>query len=205
MLSPARPLQFAPGHGINDVNNTSKQTISGGTHATHNDRACLLCRHAARRHIRPGPGHHQDRRDHVLFGTVRRSRRPDRQRHQALHEAERRHRCRQEDRNHPQGHRRHRAGRRQAPVARGHRARRRDIIAGYRSHAERARGRRRVGAGQELHGQHERRDLGHHHQVALHGAHLVHGAGGQRSARHLGLQEWRPQGLYARLRLRPRP
>ena len=45
---------------------------------------------------------------------------------------------------------------------------------GLRPDAERARRRRRVGAGQEVHGRHERRDLDHHHQVALHGAHLVH-------------------------------
>ena len=49
-----------------------------------------------------------------------------------------------------------------------------DILAGYDLTPERARRRRRLGAGQEVHGQHERRDLGHHHQVALHGAHLVH-------------------------------
>jgi branched-chain amino acid transport system substrate-binding protein len=45
----------------------------------------------------------------------------------------------------------------------------------------------------------------HHHEVALHGAHLVHGACGQRSAWRLGLQERHPQGLHARLRLQPRP
>ena len=76
---------------------------------------------------------------------------------------------------------------------------------GLRPHAERARGRRRVGAGQEVHGQHERRDLDHHHQVALHGAHLVHRAAAQRGARHLGLQERRAQGLHAGVRLRPGP
>ena len=80
-----------------------------------------------------------------------------------------------------------------------------DILAGYRPHAERARRRRRIGAGQEVHGQHERGDLGHHHQVALHGAHLVHGVAAQRGARHLGLQERRAQGLHAGVRLRPRP
>ncbi len=66
-----------------------------------------------------------------------------------------------------------------------------------RAHAERARGRRRVGAGQEVHGDDERGDLDHHDQVALHGAHLVHGAAAQRGARHLGLQERHPQGLHA--------
>ena len=38
-------------------------------------------------------------------GPVRRPGDPDGQRHQALHEAEGRYRCRQEDRDHPQGHR----------------------------------------------------------------------------------------------------
>ena len=162
--------------------------------------AALLAATAAQR-----PGHRQDRRGHVLFGPVRRHRRPDRQRHQALHEAARRHRRRQEDRDHPQGHRRHRARRRQAPGAGADRARQGRHPRRLRPHAERAGRRRRLGAGQEVHGQHERRDLDHHHQVALHGAHLVHRAAGQRGARHLGLQERRAQGLHAGLRLRPGP
>ena len=80
-----------------------------------------------------------------------------------------------------------------------------DILAGYDLTPERARRRRRFGAGQEVHGRHERRDRDHHHQVALHGANLVHGADGQRRDRQVGLQERHPQGLYAGLRLQPRP
>ena len=80
-----------------------------------------------------------------------------------------------------------------------------EILAGYDLTPERARRRRRVGAGEEIHGQHERRHLGDHHQVALHGAHLVHGVPAQRGARHLGLQERGAQGLHARLRLRSGP
>ena len=72
----ARPLQFAAGRGINDVNEAIESIAFGGTHATRNDRACLLRRHAARGDIRPRPGHRQDRRDHVLFGPVRRSAAP---------------------------------------------------------------------------------------------------------------------------------
>ena len=44
-----------------------------------------------------GAGHRQDRSDHDLFRSVRRLGGADGQRHQALHEAEGRHRCRQED------------------------------------------------------------------------------------------------------------
>ena len=119
-------------------------------------------------------------------GPVRRHRRPDRQRHQALHEAARRHGRRQEDRIHPQGFRRHRAGRRQAPRAGTGGARQGRHPGGLRPHAERARGRRHLGRGEEVHGDHERRDLDHHHQVALHGAHLGDPAAAQRDARHLG-------------------
>ena len=93
--------------------------------------------------------------------------------HQALHEAARRHGRRQEDRIHPQGYRRHRAGCRQAPRAGTDRARQGRHPRRLRAHAERARGRRRVGRGEEVHGGDERRDLDHHDQVALHGAHLA--------------------------------
>ena len=48
-----------------------------------------------------------------------------------------------------------------------------DILGGLRADAERAGGRRRLGRGQEVHGGHERRDLDHHDEVALHGAHLA--------------------------------
>ena len=61
-----------------------------------------------------------------------------------------------------------------------------DILGGLRADAERAGGRRRLGRGEEVHGGDERRDLDHHHQVALHGAHLDHHAAAQRDARHLG-------------------
>ena len=110
-----------------------------------------------------------------------------------------------QDRADPQGQRRGRARRVQAPVAGSDRARRGGNPRRLRSHPECARRRRRVGAGEEIHGQHERRHLGDHHQVALHGAHLVHGVPAQRGARHLGLQERAAQGLHARLRLRSGP
>ena len=80
-----------------------------------------------------------------------------------------------------------------------------DILAGFALTPNALAVGRRVGAGQEVHGQHERGDLDHHDQVALHGAHLVHRAAGQRGARHLGLQERHPQGLHDGLRLRPGP
>ena len=81
-----------------------------------------------------------------------------------------------------------------------------DILGGLDADAERARGRRRLGRGQEVHGDHERRDLDHHHQVALHGAHLGDAAAAQPDARHLGGQEGRHQeGLHHGVRLRPRP
>ena len=61
-----------------------------------------------------------------------------------------------------------------------------DILAGFALTPERARGRRRLGRGEEVHGGDERRDLDHHHQVALHGAHLGDAAAGERDVRHLG-------------------
>ena len=100
----------------------------------------------------------------------------DRQRHQALHAAARRHRRRQEDRDHPQGHRRHRARRRQAAGAGTGRARQGRYPRRLLAHAQCARGRRRLGAGEEVHGGDERGDLDHHDQVALHGAGVVHAA-----------------------------
>ena len=44
-----------------------------------------------------------------------------------------------------------------------------------------------LAAAEEVHGRHECGHLDHHHQVALYGAHVVYGAGGQSDARHLGL------------------
>ncbi len=61
------------------------------------------------------------------------------------------------------------------------------------------------GAGEEVHGRDERRHVDHHHEVALHGAHVAHDAAGQRLARHLGVQERHPQGLHHGVGLRPRP
>ncbi len=61
-----------------------------------------------------------------------------------------------------------------------------DILARLRAHAERARRRRRLGAGEEVHGDHERRDLDHHDQVAVLGAHLGDAAAGGGNVRHLG-------------------
>ena len=129
---------------------------------------------------------HQDRRDPALFRAVRRSRRPGRQRHQALHAAARRHGRRQEDRDHPQGHRRHRARRRQAARAGAGRARQGRPARRLLAHAQCAGGRRRLGAGQEVHGGDECGRVDHHDQVALHGAHLVHAAAAQRAARQSG-------------------
>ena len=120
-------------------------------------------------------------------------------------QAARRHRRRQEDRDHPQGHRRHRARRRQAPGAGAGRARQGRYPGRLRADAQCARGRRRLGAGEEVHGGDERRDLDHHHQVALHGAHVASPLPQlNEHARHLGLQERHPQGLHDGLRLRPR-
>ena len=60
--------------------------------------------------------------------------------------------------------------------------------------------------GEEVHGGHERRDLDHHHQVALHGAHLADHAAAQRDARHLGgYKSGVKQGLHHGVGLRPRP
>ena len=78
-----------------------------------------------------------------------------------------------------------------------------DILAGFALTPERAGRRRRLGAGQEVHGGDERGDLDHHHQVALHGAHLVHAAAAQRAARQLGLQERRAEGLLDGVGFRP--
>ena len=61
-----------------------------------------------------------------------------------------------------------------------------DILAGFSLTPECAGGRRRLGAGQEVHGGDERGHLDHHHQVALHGAHIVHAAAAQRAARQSG-------------------
>ncbi len=61
-----------------------------------------------------------------------------------------------------------------------------DILAGFVLTPECARGRRRFGGGKKIHGGDERGDGDHHHQVALHGAHLGDGAADQRDVRHLG-------------------
>ena len=81
-----------------------------------------------------------------------------------------------EARVHPQGHRRGRARRRQAPRAGAGGARQGRHPRRLRAHAQRARGGGRVGRGEEAHGGDERRDLDHHHQVALPRAHLAHRA-----------------------------
>ena len=115
---------------------------------------------------------------------------PDGQRDQALRQAARRHRCRQKNRVHSQGHRRHCARRRQAARAGTRRARPRRHHRRLRADAERARRRRRVRGSKEIHGGHERSDLDHHHQIALHRPHVGDDAATQSNSRHLGGQAW---------------
>ena len=79
--------------------------------------------------------------------------------------------------------------RRQAAGAGTDRARPRRHSRRLCADAERARGRRRLRRGQEVHGGDERRHLDHHHQVALHGPHVDDHAAAQPDARHLGGQE----------------
>ena len=129
----------------------------------------------------------------------------DRQRHQALHEAARRHRRRQEDRDHPQGFRRRRARRGQAPRAGTVVRDSVDILAGFALTPERACGRRRFRRGEEVHGDHERRDLDHHHQVALSARTSMTLPMVERDLRHLGAQERHQEGLYDGVGLRARP
>ena len=106
--------------------------------------------------------------DPALLGPVRRRRHPDRQRHQALHEAARRRRS---------------PARRSRSSARMSAARRPTSPSAWRRSwwcatawtsspassltPNALGGRRRVRPGQEVHGGHERRHLDHHHQVAL--------------------------------------
>ena len=71
--------------------------------------------------------------------------------------------------------------------------------------AERAGGGRHVGAGEEIHGGDERGRVDRHDQVALHGAGVVHAAAVERTARHLGLQERRAQGVHDGGGFRRRP
>ena len=61
-----------------------------------------------------------------------------------------------------------------------------DILAGFVLTPNALAAGRRVGGSQEIHGGDERRDLDHHDQVALHGAHLGDDAAAQANARHLG-------------------
>jgi hypothetical protein len=63
-------------------------------------------------------------------------------------------------------------------------------------HAQRARRRRRLRRGEEIHGGHAGGDLDHHHQVALHGAGVVHDTAVERYARRLGLPQRPAQGLF---------
>ena len=125
------------------------------------------------------------------------------ERHQALHEAARRHRRRQEDRNHPQGYRRHRSAGRKAPRRGTRRARQGRHPRRLAAHAECDRRMRRVGRGQKSHGHHERGDLDHRRQVALLHALLVHAADGNADARRLGGQERRQESLHDGFRLWP--
>ncbi len=147
----------------------------------------------------------QDRRGADVVGSVRRCRRATRQWHQDLHETVRRHRRRQEDRNHPQGYRRCRARRRQAPVAGTRGARQGRHSGRLGADPERARRRRRVGAGQEIHGGDERRHLDRHHQVAVHDPHLDHAAADHGYLRSMGGEKRHQAVLHHGDRLRPRP
>ena len=163
--------------------------------------AALIAGSVARR--RPA-GHRQDRPDHAVFRPVCRHGDADGRRHQALHEAERRHRRWQEDRDHPQGFRRHHARPGETPRAGIDHARQGGHFRRANPDSQRARGRRRLGERQGLHRDHERGDLDHHHQVALHGANLRDHADAQPDARHLGGQEGRRQeNLFNGVRFRP--
>ncbi len=168
----------------------------------------LRGRAARRRPVGAGTGPGEDRLDQCSVGPVRRCRHPARQRRQDLHEAARRQRRRQEDRDHPPGRRRPRPGCRQAAGAGADRARRRRHAGRIPADAERARRRRRIRAGEEIHGGDECRDLDHHHQVAVHDPHLGDVAAGHGDIRHLGRQERAQEvlhhgdGLWPRSRLR---
>ena len=107
----------------------------------------------------------------------------------------RRHRRRQEDRDHPQGHRRHRARCLQTAGAGTDRPRQGRHARRLLADAERDGRGRCVGAGQEVHGGDERGGLDRDHEVALPGAGVVHAAATERAARHLGAQERRPQSV----------
>ena len=61
-----------------------------------------------------------------------------------------------------------------------------DILAGFSLTPNALAGRRRLRRSQEIHGGDERGHRDRHHQIALHGACLVHGAATQPDARHLG-------------------
>jgi hypothetical protein len=59
--------------------------------------------------------------------------------------------------------------------------------------------------GQEIHGGDERRRVDRHHQVALHGARILHASAAQRAAWSLGLQQRGAEGLFHRGGFRGRP
>ena len=79
-----------------------------------------------------------------------------------------------------------------------------DILARLSADTQRDGRRRRFRRGQEVHGGYERGDRHRHHQVALHGARLVHHSAAQPDARHLGGAKARAEErLHHGHRLRP--
>ena len=147
-------------------------------------------------------GDRKDRIDQRSLRPICRCRDPARQRHQDLHQAARRHGCGKEDRAYSQRCRRACSGHCQAFRAGAGGARQRGSPRRFCAHSECARRRRRIGAGEEIHGRNERGDLGDHHQVALHDSYLGDPAAGDGDFRHLGRQQRNQAVLHHGVRLR---
>ena len=157
----------------------------------------------ARAGARAGAGQRQDRPDPADDRRPGLDRQADRQRDQAVHAAERRHRRRQEDRDHPEG-RRRRSRQHQAPRAGTDRQRQGQFHCRLRRHAGGA-GRRAAGdAGQDPGSRDGGGHLDHHRAFALHRAHQFHAGAILHHHRRLGGQERHQEGRDADLRLRAR-
>ena len=149
---------------------------------------------------RAGAGERQDRPDPADDRRPGLDRQADRQRGQAVHAAERRHRRRQEDRNHPEG--RRRASRQhQAPRAGTDRQRQGQFHRRLRRHAGGA-GRGAAGdPGQDPGNRDGGGHLDHHRALALYRAHQLHAGAVLHHHRRLGGQERHQEGRDADLGL----
>ncbi len=151
-----------------------------------------------------GAGLRQGRHRRAVFGAVRRLRQAVRRGRQGVPETQR------HDGRGPQGrsdrprHRRALPRSGEAPGAGAGGARQGRLPRRVRSHARGARRRRHRDAGEEAHGDLQRGDVDHHHQVSLHRALLDDAAADQRADGRMGREERHQEGLHAGRRLRTR-